>query len=154
MSLGPTRLFFARLCQSRLRIPHFRQFKNSKSQTLGKSLIIVNNAENGEMAVNIRFLIDFLSNVSASAMHGHILSSSTIHGHIFVCVHAISLLWWCFMNLVTFTSLNIIMTVFSSLSTTGSVLTAAVRNIKKQTASKITSFFSFVLTFFALLSFI
>jgi hypothetical protein len=46
------------------------------------------------------------------------------------------------------------MTVFFSLSTTGSVLTAAVRNIIKQTASKITSFFSFFLTFFALLSLI
>ena len=114
-SLGLTRLFFARRCQSRLRIPHFRQFKNFRPQTLGKSLIILNNAENVEMAVNIRFLVDFLSNVSASATHGHILSSSTIHGHIFVCVHAISLLWWCFTNLVTFTSLNIIMTVFSSL---------------------------------------
>ena len=127
MSLGLKRLFFARLCQRRLRIPHFRQFKNSKSQTLGKSLIIVNNAENGEMAIDIRFLIDFLSNVSASA----------IHGHIFVCVHAISLLWWCFMNLVTFTSLNIIMTVSFSLSTIGSVLTAAaVRDIKNKQLAK------------------
>ncbi len=37
---------------------------------------------------------------------------------------------------------------FLLLNITGSILTAVVRDIKKQTASKIPSFFSFVLTFF------